>query len=83
MLDAVFCKADTTIATSAGAPLHLRIGQHWPASDPVVVAHPDLFTSDPRYGMKYSVEPVGYRDEVVETATAAPGERRSTARARS
>lgn len=77
----VFCKVNVTVAVESGAPLALRVGQHWPSSDPIVLAHSEMFTDDPRYGLTFSVEPPGYRDEVVETATAAPGERRATARA--
>ena len=35
----------------------VRQGSHWPANDPVVLAHPDSFSEDPRYGLYYSVEP--------------------------
>jgi hypothetical protein len=54
-------------------------GSHWPVDDAVVRANPDCFSDDPRYGMLYSTEPAGY-DAPVETATAAPGERRSVRR---
>jgi len=54
-------------------------GSHWPADDPVVKAHPDLFSTDARYGLAYSVEPDGW-DAPVEQATAAPGEKRATRR---
>lgn len=77
-IETVFCTADTTVGTH-----RLRLGDHWPAADPLVLAHPDLFSTDPRYGLRYTTVPAGYRDDVVETATAAPGERRSSSRARS
>lgn len=54
-------------------------GSHWPADDPVVKANPDLFSSDPRYGLQYSVTPEGY-DAPVEQATRAPGEKRQSRR---
>jgi hypothetical protein len=54
-------------------------GSHWPADDAVVRANPDCFSDDPRYGMLYTQEPEGY-DATAETATAAPGERRSVRR---
>lgn len=57
----------------------VRKGSHWPADDPVVKDHPDLFSADPRYGLSYSVEPEGF-DAPVETATKAPGEKRQTRR---
>lgn len=63
-----------------GSLVGIRKGSHWPASDPVVRAHPSLFTKDSRYGMNYTVEPAGYNDEYqdapVESATRAPGEKR-------
>jgi hypothetical protein len=52
-------------------------GTHWPADDPVVQAHPEAFSSDPRYGLSFSRQPAGY-DAPVEQATAAPGELRMT-----
>jgi hypothetical protein len=54
-------------------------GSHWSVDDPVVRAHPDWFSADPRYGLLYSVEPDGY-NAPVEEATAVPGERRNTRR---
>jgi hypothetical protein len=54
-------------------------GSHWPADDPIVQAHPDAFSDDPRWGMLYSTEPAGY-NAPVEQATAAPGELRMTRR---
>ena len=57
----------------------VRKGSHWPADDPVVKAHPDLFSADPRFGLNYSVEPDGF-DAPAETATKAPGEKRQTRR---
>lgn len=62
----------------------VRKGSHWPADDPIVLAHPDLFSDDPRYGLSYSVTPEGFDDPApeppVEQATAAPGEKRQTRR---
>ena len=57
----------------------IQKGTHWSADDPIVVAHPDAFSRDPRYGLAYSVEPAGW-DAPVEQATAAPGERRAQVR---
>jgi hypothetical protein len=80
-MDIVYAVATRRVGTPAGGFGVVRHGSHWPADDPVVKANPDLFSADPRYGLAYSNEPDGYRDPVVETATAAPGERRSTRRA--
>jgi hypothetical protein len=69
-----------------GARVHVQKGIHWPASDPVVQRYPELFSNDARFGMAYSREPEGYDAPIdespVETATAAPGEKRSTPRRR-
>lgn len=62
-----------------GGRARVQKGTHWPADDPVVRVRPELFSTDPRWGLYYSVEPDGY-DAPVETATAAPGERRTTRR---
>lgn len=59
-------------------------GAHWPADDPYVLAHPEQFSDDPRYLMAFTEVRPGYlgdEDVPVETATAAPGERRTTRRA--
>jgi hypothetical protein len=71
----------TQVVTSAdGTRVKVPKGSHWPADDPIVQARPDVFSTDPRWGMLYTVEPPGY-DAPIETASAAPGERRSVRRA--
>lgn len=67
------------VALPGGTRARVIKGQHWPAADPVVQAAPDMFTDDPRFGLVYSVEPDGY-DAPLETASATPGERRTTRR---
>ena len=52
----VFAKA-TVSTTDLGYPYVVRAGAHYLADDPVVVARPDLFTADCRYGLVYSGEP--------------------------
>lgn len=79
-MNVVYAVSDAQAPMADGSLATVRKGQHWPASDPVVAAHPSLFTTDARYGMCYSVEPAGYNDPPVEQATAAPGERRNTRR---
>jgi hypothetical protein len=59
-------------------------GSHWPADDPFVQANPAVFSEDPRYHLAFT-EPRDYYldpslDVPVETATAAPGERRNARR---
>jgi hypothetical protein len=56
-------------------------GSHWPANDPVVVAHRELFTDDPRFGLSFSRPPAEDASAApVESATAAPGEKRTVKR---
>lgn len=73
-MEIVYAKATQHV----GAGL-IRKGSHWPADDPIVKQHPDLFAADPRYGLSYSVEPEGF-DAPMEQATRAPGEKRQTRR---
>jgi hypothetical protein len=71
-----------------GGTESINIGEHWLADDPVVKAYPHLFTNDPRYGLRSSLPfdgdgyPAGHAPakrsaDATETATAAPGEKRS------
>lgn len=82
----VYATGDAPVTIPSGATIRVSKGQHWPAGDPVVAANPALFSRDPRWGMVYTEEPDGYDapinadDAPVETATAAPGERRNTRR---
>ena len=79
MISVVFAMGSQVVDAGSG-PVRVPKGSHWPADDPVVRAMPSLFTDDPRYGLLYTVEPDGY-DAPVETASAAPGERRTARRA--
>jgi hypothetical protein len=74
-MDVVYAKRTGHVGSGV-----VRKGTHWPADDPVVKAHPDMFSSDPRYGLSYSAEPKGWSDPPVEQATAAPGEKRQIRR---
>lgn len=81
MIDVVYATATAMVAVpGAGGQARVVKGTHWPAADPVVRSRPDLFSSDPRFGMLYTIEPDGYDAPMVEEATANPGERRSTRR---
>ena len=71
----------TFITGVSGTVVH---GTHWAADDPIVLAHPECFTDDPRFGLSSSRPlgddgyPVGVKTtRAVETATAAPGEKRT------
>jgi hypothetical protein len=57
-LEHVFAKA-MTVADDAGYPVTVQGGSHWLADDPLVLARPDLFTEDCRYGLSWSGEPPG------------------------
>jgi hypothetical protein len=51
MLATVFATTTTTVSVGPGNHTTVHEGEHWLASDPIVVAHPDLFTNDPRHGL--------------------------------
>jgi hypothetical protein len=94
MIDVVFAMGTETVGMPSGLAVPVIKGSHWPATDPVVLTRPGLFTADPRYGMAYSETPPGYDDQLeplepgddrdsaddAEQATAAPGERRNVRR---
>jgi hypothetical protein len=80
MIETVYAVDTAHVMMEGGASALVRKGDHWPADDPVVRTNPQLFSRDPRYGMRYTVEPTGYDDPPVEQATAAPGEKRNTRR---
>jgi hypothetical protein len=52
----VFAKANAVVS-ELGYPVTVAGGSHWLADDPLVVARPDLFTTDCRYGLAYSGDP--------------------------
>jgi hypothetical protein len=81
-MDVVFAQGTAHVALPSGAVAHVRKGQHWPKTDPVVRMRPDLFTEDPRFGLVYTEAPPGHDRELneIEAATAVPGERRSVRR---
>jgi len=87
----VFAKVTAPVTLPSGITGMVRQGTHWPADDPVVAAHPEWFSGDPRFGMNYSVEPdewdapvgeVASSSDAVEAASAAPGEFRQGTRRR-
>ncbi len=78
---AVFAKDTASFPLPHGGSITVRKGSHWSADDPIVAEHPELFTTDPRYGLSYTTPPPEMSDPPVEQATAAPGERRVTRRA--
>ncbi len=52
----MFAKATATVG-DLGYPVTVQGGSHWLADDPLVKAHPDLFTADCRYGLAWSGDP--------------------------
>jgi hypothetical protein len=79
-IEVVYARDNVTVTLPAGGTGRIQRGQHFPADDPFVCSRPELFSSDPRFGMFYTVEPEGYDDPPVEAATANPGEKRSVRR---
>lgn len=85
-MDIVFAST-TAIASDprTGASVPVNHGTHWPTDDPIVLAYPDFFTDDPRYGLSSSrpLDDEGYpvtltrSGQKTETTTAAPGEKRA------
>ena len=81
-MDVVYVKYDAFVAACHRA---VRMGEHYPADDPVVKAMPDAFTADPRYGLQWTGAPPpemaeAPAEEPVEQATAGPGEKRNVRR---
>lgn len=88
-MDVVFAKTTTYLASPQGYSVFVVLGQHWPANDPIVQAYPDVFSSDPVYGLSFSPKPIVAEPAVlsdppapkpavkpVEATTANPGEKR-------
>lgn len=80
-MDFVYAMGTENVSLPSGVTVLVPVGSMVAASDPVVRARPDLFSADPRYcaALFGTVVPEGI-GAPVETATAAPGERRSTRR---
>lgn len=71
-MDIVFAKS--AMRTNwRGRPVRTQVGQPWPADDPFVRDHPELFADVPE-NLASSAE------HGVEQATRAPGEKRTTRR---
>lgn len=79
----VFAMGTENVILSTGATVRVQRGSMVPDTDPLVRARPDLFSSDPRYAPNLLATelPEDFTDGApVETATAAPGERRNARR---
>jgi hypothetical protein len=68
----VYAKSTTSVTTGIGLIHRLTRGDAWDADDPVVEAHPDMFSETPTF---VNTSARGWV-EFVEQATAAPGEKR-------
>lgn len=82
MIDVVYAIGTERVQIPDGPSVPVMKGTHWPVEDPVVRARPELFTPDPRYGLRYTAAPRGHDVNLneVEEATANPGERRNVRR---
>jgi hypothetical protein len=70
----------TCVVAHAGLRVHLTAGEAWAADDPLVATRPDLFADKPT--TVRAISDRGVIDRPVEQATSAPGEKRTTRRAR-
>lgn len=79
---AVYATTNTAVSMAWGRVIHIRFGGHWSSEDPVVKAHPDLFSDNPLYGMEHSNPEAQAQAEApqIEVATAEPGEKRAVRR---
>ncbi len=84
-----YAMATTHVSAGTGHTVLVVLGTHWPADDPIVQTFPELFTDNPMYGLVFTQPPVTSAPEPtpervlrpsVESATAAPGERRAAIR---
>lgn len=83
-MDIVFATVSVVAShPKTGASVPIVHGSHWPADDPVVVAYPNFFSADGRFGLSSSrpLDEEGLPVGQVEQATAAPGEKRTRTRA--
>lgn len=80
----VVIATDTVNVTWQGRRLHIPRGTAWDASDPLVEAHPGLFSADDRFINRTveRAEPAAESEASVERATRAPGERSQARRPR-
>jgi hypothetical protein len=64
--------SDSVVGNGTRQPIIIRKGEAWDADDPIVKAHPSLFTADPG---KARTTVQRTPEQVVEQKTKAPGER--------
>lgn len=78
----VVIATDTVNVTWQGRRLHIPRGSAWDAGDPLVEAHPGLFSADDRFVNRTVPQQEAAPEPPVERATAAPGERTQARRPR-
>jgi hypothetical protein len=80
-VNVVYAVETGSLLNADGSMVLVRKGTHWSAADPVVRAHPDWFSGDPRYGLSWTGDPPKEMAEPpVEQTTAGPGEKRGAVR---
>jgi hypothetical protein len=57
------------VSTTLVDQMLIRGGTHWPASDPLVLANPTLFSEDVRYGLQFTVDPESNGETFEESRT--------------
>lgn len=78
-MDVVYAMASGHVGGPDGLMMMVVKGTHWPATDPVVLGNPSVFSTDPRWGLSTSV-PASF-DEPTPDADPAPARRRAGAAA--
>jgi hypothetical protein len=78
-MNVVYAMASGHMGGPNGLMVFVRKGTHWPAADPAVVANPEMFSPDPRWGLCTTV-PVQDSDEApADPAPAGSARRRAGA----
>ena len=76
-MDIVYAQASAHVGGPDDMMVFVQMGTHWPATDPVVTRNPWLFSTDPQFGLRYSVLPATPPESV---AVAAGGGKRGPGR---
>jgi len=63
----VYARYDTSVGLGDGIVVVVHRGDPWDPADPIVVKHPEMFSSEPTFLRRHTG---------LEEATARPGERR-------
>jgi hypothetical protein len=71
----VFASASAVIGQAM-----VRMGTHWPADDPLVLANPSFFSEDPKYGLVYTRKPALNEQALVDSEREEPRVKRAYVR---